>query len=134
MSLNNLPPELIERINKANNKTNRVSMALMETSSGGFIPYGSMTRRANSVGATSLSNNASVAQISETSHWLTRNQVGDPYRTAWEINEKGNRVWFRFEHTPSIFPVKETRFYKPKLHRADFLGKEKQEGGEERTM
>ena len=54
-------------------------------------------------------------------------QVGDPSKTAWMINEKGNKVWFRFEHTPSLFPVKETRFYKPKLHKSDFLGKNKDE-------
>ena len=50
-------------------------------------------------------------------------KVGDPSKTAWMINDKGNKVWFRFEHTPSLFPVTETRFYKPKLHKADFLGK-----------
>ena len=50
-------------------------------------------------------------------------KVGDPSKTAWMINDKGNKVWFRFEHTPSLFPVTETRFYKPKLHKSDFLGK-----------
>eukprot|EP00093_Oithona_nana_P012354 12354.XXX_14171_13438_1 [CDS] Oithona nana genome sequencing. len=119
----NLPPELLERINKAQNKVNRHSTYNFETSSGGFIPYHSMTRRATSLGATALSTNADVAQITEASHWLTRNQVGDPSKTAWMINDKGNKVWFRFEHTPSLFPVTETRFYKPKLHKADFLGK-----------
>lgn len=58
--------------------------------------------------------------------------MGDPAKTAWMINDKGNKVWFRFEHTPSLFPVKETRFYKPKLHKMDFLGKEPKE--EERAM
>ena len=49
------------------------------------------------------------------------------------INDKGNKVWFKYEHTPSLFPVKETRFYKPKLHKTDFLGKEKNED-DERSM
>ena len=71
----NLPPELLERINKAQNKVNRHSTYNFETSSGGFIPYHSMTRRATSLGATALSTNADVAQITEASHWLTRNQV-----------------------------------------------------------
>ena len=60
-------------------------------------------------------------------------QVGDPSKTAWMINDKGNKVWFKYEHTPSLFPVKETRFYKPKLHKTDFLGKEKNED-DERSM
>ena len=74
MSTANLPPELLERIHKAQNK-NRYSTYNFETSSGGFIPYHSMTRRATSLGATALSTNADVAQITEASHWLTRNQV-----------------------------------------------------------
>ena len=45
----------------------------------------------------------------------------------WAINDKGNRVWFSYEHTPTLFPVTETRFYKPKLHKMDFLGKRKKE-------
>ena len=75
----NLPPELLERINKAQNKVNRHSTYNFETSSGGFIPYHSMTRRATSLGATALSTNADVAQITEASHWLTRNQVRFAY-------------------------------------------------------
>merc|ERR1712001_41942 len=85
--------------------------------SGGFIPYTSMTRRSQSIGSTVLSNNASVVHVAETSHWLTRNEVGDPAKTAWMINDKGNKVWFKYEHTPSLFPVKETRFYKPSCTR-----------------
>ena len=54
-------------------------------------------------------------------------QVGSPEKTAWTINDKGNRVWFSYEHTPTLFPVTETRFYKPKLHKMDFLGKRKKE-------
>ena len=74
-NLSNLPPELLERINKAQSKANRNSVYNFETSSGGFIPYHSLTRRATSLGATALSTNADVAQITEASHWLTRNQV-----------------------------------------------------------
>ena len=71
--MNNLPPELVDRINK---KANRNSMAfLSETSSGGFVPYSSMTKRATSVGATSMPKSNSVVHVSETSHWLTRNEV-----------------------------------------------------------
>ena len=79
MTTSNLPPELLERINKAQNKVNRHSTYNFETSSGGFIPYHSMTRRATSLGATALSTNADVAQITEASHWLTRNQVRFAY-------------------------------------------------------
>merc|ERR1711992_400570 len=101
-----------------------------ETSSGGFVPYTSMTRRSKSLGATTLINNPSIAHVSETSHWLTRHQIGDPSKTAWMINEKGNKVWFTYEHTPSIFPVKETRFYKPRLHKKDFMHPDEDEENE----
>merc|ERR1712183_292948 len=132
MGNSNLPPELIERINKP--QKSRLSVATQfETSSGGFIPYTSMTRRATSLGATALTTNASVAHVSETSHWLTRNEVGDPSKTAWMINDQGNNIWFKYEHTPSLFPTKETRFYKPKLHKTDFL-KEKNDEDDERSM
>jgi hypothetical protein len=67
----NLPAELLERINRPSGS--RFSAGKFETSSGGFMPFTSMTRRSQSLGATSL--NASVAHVSETSHWLTRNQV-----------------------------------------------------------
>ena len=69
----NLPPELVERINKP--QKNRLSLVLNETSSGGFVPYGSMTRRSRSIGATSLPTAPSISFASENSHWLTRNQV-----------------------------------------------------------
>ena len=46
-----------------------------ETSSGGFVPYTSMTRRSRSLGATTLVQSPSISHVSETSHWLTRNQV-----------------------------------------------------------
>merc|ERR1712241_69771 len=129
LNMNNLPPELVERINRPDKKRSTP----FETNSGGFIPYNSMNRRSQSLGATVLSNNASVVHVAETSHWLTRNEVGDPSKTAWMINDKGNKVWFKYEHTPSLFPVKETRFYKPKLHKTDFLNPQKNED-DERTM
>ena len=71
--MNNLPPELVERINRPERK--RSSVVSFETNSGGFIPYNSMNRRSQSLGATVLSNNASVVHVAETSHWLTRNEV-----------------------------------------------------------
>jgi hypothetical protein len=49
------------------------------------------------------------------------------------INDQGNKIWFKYEHTPSLFPTKETRFYKPKLHKTDFL-KEKNDEDDERSM
>ena len=73
MNTSNLPPELIERINKP--QKSRLSVNQFETSSGGFIPFTSMTKRAKSLGATALTTNQGVAHVSETSHWLTRNQV-----------------------------------------------------------
>merc|ERR1711981_1359468 len=88
-SNNNFPPELVERMNKA--PKHRFTSPF-ETSSGGFVPYTSMTRRSASWGATTLRSNPTVAHVSE--------------------------------HSPSIFPVKETRFYKPKLHTKNFMNPE----------
>merc|ERR1739844_396666 len=100
MASSNLPPELIERINKP-------SIAhVSETSHW-------LTRHQNVRSSKNLE--------SQSIDWLTTNQIGDPSKTAWMINEKGNKVWFTYEHTPSIFPVKETRFYKPRLHKKDFM-------------
>merc|ERR1719361_297840 len=73
-SNNNFPPELVERMNKA--PKHRFTSPF-ETSSGGFVPYTSMTRRSASLGATTLRSNPTVAHVSETSHWLTRHQIGD---------------------------------------------------------
>ena len=61
------------------------------------------------------------------SNFHSLHQVGAPEKTAWTINDRGNKVWFTYEETPSLFPVKETRFYKPSLHKKDFLGKKKNE-------
>ena len=71
-SNSNFPPELVERMNKA--PKHRFTSPF-ETSSGGFVPYTSMTRRSASLGATTLRSNPTVAHVSETSHWLTRHQV-----------------------------------------------------------
>ena len=76
--MNNLPAELVDRINR----TPKRSLVQFETNSGGFIPYTSMTRRSQSIGAASLSHNGSgihnaavMPHVAETSHWLTRNEV-----------------------------------------------------------
>merc|ERR1712184_62874 len=131
MASSNLPPELIERMNKP--QKHRFTSPF-ETSSGGFVPYTSMTRRSASLGATTLRNNPTIAHVSETSHWLTRHQIGDPAKTAWEINDRGNKVWFTYEHSPSIFPVKETRFYKPKLHTKNFMNPDEDDEENEKSI
>ena len=75
--MNNLPAELVDRINR----TPKRSLVQFETNSGGFIPYTSMTRRSQSIGAASLSHSSGVhnvavmPHVAETSHWLTRNEV-----------------------------------------------------------
>ena len=75
--MNNLPAELVDRINR----TPKRSLVQFETNSGGFIPYTSMTRRSQSIGAASLSHSSGVHKaavmphVAETSHWLTRNEV-----------------------------------------------------------
>ena len=71
--MSNLPAELIERINRPDRKKSFSNQ--FETNSGGFVPYTSMSRRSQSLGATALSTNASVVHVAETSHWLTRNEV-----------------------------------------------------------
>ncbi len=43
-------------------------------------------------------------------------QSGSPEVTAFDINDRGNRVYLKFDPSvPTRFPVKETRFYKPKI-------------------
>ena len=57
-------------------------------------------------------------------------QVGDPRYTAFDINDRGNRIYLKYEPSqPTIFPTQETRFYKPKLHLKDLEGKKKDRGG-----
>ncbi len=37
-------------------------------------------------------------------------QAGGPSMTAFDINDRGNRVYLKFEpHAPTFFPVNETR-------------------------
>ena len=37
-------------------------------------------------------------------------QVGSPTTTAYMINDRGNRIYLKYEpHQPTIFPVTETR-------------------------
>jgi len=143
-----LPPELVDRINTSKRRCFSGSGIIPKTEkaytpasvhTGGWMPYTSITRNGGArmssesrlvSRAAALTNNPSVMHTSETAHWLNRNAVGSPEKTAWTINEKGNRVWFSYEHTPTLFPVTETRFYKPKLHKMDFLGiKKKEEDG-----
>ncbi|TRY74084.1 hypothetical protein TCAL_01580 [Tigriopus californicus] len=97
---------------------------------GQFVPYSSYSRQLPPPTAPSSyipeSWSYRAAPPTEMTHsmWLSRHQVGTPNHTGWTINERGNRVWMKFEpFTPTLFPVKETRFYKPKLHRMDFLQK-----------
>jgi len=139
-----LPAELVDRINTSKRRCfsgsgmiPKADKAYTPTSvhTGGWMPYTSITRRGGRTAsesrlasrASAITNNPSVMHTSETAHWLNRNAVGSPEKTAWTINDKGNRVWFSYEHTPTLFPVTETRFYKPKLHKKDFLGKRKKE-------
>ena len=37
-------------------------------------------------------------------------QVGDPRYTAFDINDRGNRIYLKYEPSqPTIFPTQETR-------------------------
>merc|ERR1712066_172954 len=44
-----------------------------------------------------------------------------PLHTAWYINEKGDKIWLKFDSSIpcNMFPTYETRFYKPKLHKIE---------------
>merc|ERR1712110_849441 len=91
MASSNLPPELIERINKP-------SIAhVSETSHW-------LTRHQNVRSSKNLE--------SQSIDWLTTNQIGDPSKTAWMINEKGNKVWF----TPWILDNKIHQVQASHLH------------------
>jgi len=50
--------------------------------------------------------------------YVCANQTGSDLHTACYINDKGDKVWLKFN--PGMpctqFPTTETRFYKPKLH------------------
>merc|ERR1712107_523495 len=114
MATSNLPPELIERINKPEKPRFK---SPFETSSGGFVPYTSMTRRSRSLGATTLVQSPSISHVSETLHWLTRNQVGDPTTTAWMINEKGKQSGSLMNTLQVFSPSKKPDFTNPNYTR-----------------
>merc|ERR1712083_605771 len=48
------------------------------------------------------------------SKYVLANQTGDsPLHTAWYINEKGDKIWLKFDSSIpcNMFPTYETRFY-----------------------
>jgi len=51
--------------------------------------------------------------------YVIQNESGDPLHTTWYINEKGDKVWIKFDPSRpcTAFSTNETRFYKPKLHK-----------------
>merc|ERR1712133_235060 len=54
------------------------------------------------------------------SKYVLANQTGDnPLHTAWYINDKGDKIWLKFDSSIpcNMFPTFESRFYKPKLHK-----------------
>merc|ERR1712024_423665 len=56
------------------------------------------------------------------SKYVLANQTGEsPLHTAWYINEKGDKIWLKFDSSIpcNMFPTYETRFYKPKLHKIE---------------
>ena len=62
-------------------------------------------------------------------------EVGDPRYTAFDINDRGNRIYLKYEPSqPTIFPTRETRFYKPKLHLKDLEGNKKKDRGGTRDL
>ena len=90
----NLPPELLDRINKTKRRCFSGSGVVPKTEksftpvsvhTGQWMPYTSITRKGGRtasetrmVGASrgaSLSNNPSIMHTSETAHWLNRNAV-----------------------------------------------------------
>jgi len=50
--------------------------------------------------------------------YVCANQTGSELHTACYINDKGDKVWLKFNAGMPCtqFPTTETRFYKPKLH------------------
>ena len=64
--------------------------------------------------------------------------MGDPRYTAFDINDRGNRIYLKYVPSqPTIFPTQETRFYKPKLHLQDLEGdkdKKKRDRGGPRDL
>merc|ERR1712184_205027 len=52
-------------------------------------------------------------------NWVMPNESGEQHHTAWYINDKGIKVWLKFDPSRPCtkFSTTETRFYKPKLHK-----------------
>lgn len=68
---------------------------------------------------TTRSTEKKQAELSS-SKYVLANQTGDSaLHTSWYINDKGDKVWLKFDaNIPcNMFPTHETRFYKPKLHK-----------------
>eukprot|EP00091_Calanus_sinicus_P023820 TRINITY_DN8254_c0_g1_i4.p1 TRINITY_DN8254_c0_g1~~TRINITY_DN8254_c0_g1_i4.p1 ORF type:complete len:116 (-),score=22.96 TRINITY_DN8254_c0_g1_i4:73-420(-) len=59
------------------------------------------------------------ADISSSKYVLANQTGADPLHTAWYINEKGDKVWLKFDSSIPCtrFATTETRFYKPRLHK-----------------
>ncbi|CAB4068642.1 unnamed protein product [Lepeophtheirus salmonis] len=113
------PKAIIERVHRSV-LGEPVSRKSHHFSSGGFEPYGMLSKSSMSHSLSSVPSN------SGTRRWISRNEVGPPEITAYMINDKGNKVWIKFESfEKTIFPVNESRFYKPRLHKIDFLNKKK---------
>jgi len=51
--------------------------------------------------------------------YVLPNESGDALHTAWYINDKGDKIWLKFDASRpcTSFATTETRFYKPKLHK-----------------
>merc|ERR1712117_11415 len=87
------------------------------TSAGGFVPYSSFIRKQPTMSTYTPSLWSRQENSADTSvpSWHTAHAVGDPRYTAFDINDRGNRIYLKYEPSqPTIFPTRETRFYKPK--------------------
>eukprot|EP00088_Acartia_fossae_P028691 TRINITY_DN2950_c0_g1_i1.p1 TRINITY_DN2950_c0_g1~~TRINITY_DN2950_c0_g1_i1.p1 ORF type:complete len:112 (-),score=22.71 TRINITY_DN2950_c0_g1_i1:155-490(-) len=60
-----------------------------------------------------------LARETSTSKYVFENETGSSLHTTWYINDKGDKVWLRFDPSRPCtqFSTTETRFYKPKLHK-----------------
>eukprot|EP00088_Acartia_fossae_P048902 TRINITY_DN5350_c0_g1_i1.p1 TRINITY_DN5350_c0_g1~~TRINITY_DN5350_c0_g1_i1.p1 ORF type:complete len:116 (-),score=27.25 TRINITY_DN5350_c0_g1_i1:64-411(-) len=58
------------------------------------------------------------ARDTSTSKYVFENETGSTLHTTWYINDKGDKIWLRFDPSRPCtqFCTTETRFYKPKLH------------------
>nr|ALS04491.1 hypothetical protein [Acartia pacifica] len=52
------------------------------------------------------------------SKYVFEHETGSSLHTTWYINDKGDKIWLRFDPSRPCteFRTTETRFYKPKLH------------------